>query len=1215
MFHDRIPAFLIFCLAAALGTAAAPRAEPLLDWLLESLEQAEIPGYDLQEFLPAAGWFPEADLPLPGVDGPPRLLPLGPGLRMRTNLSPHADWWRWILWEADAHLELDPELQVRNSAQRSRAAKCMALCWRITGRGAYLDGARRFLAAVPPPPEVRGPEGDPGSDWGGWVAAAGRLRHYSVAYDLVREALPPAERRGVEGALAAMARRLHRWLPLAGSNNHSAIMGTGIATCALAVSPDLGGSSTPADWFADGLRAVRRGLAVIDRDGGCREGPYYAEFLARDLVPLMVYLKEAAGLNAFAGQAVASWIQWMEDLRRPDGSMPLCDDGWVDPVLWRPLAAGSHLLGPEMAWSMEQEGPPESYLENMVEAFCAMPAGLAARPPVRPSTRAYPLSGQAVLRGGWERDTFYALLQGESAERRAVYHEHLDPAQLSISALGENFIAAPGYGAGGSGNPDHDRLASAVAQNIPLVDGRGPDPNPLFGDPPGALPLNGLDGPQLDWAETGYLLDELRVRREVLMVAGGLLLVFDRLEGGTAERSLGQRWRGRGRWHGEGPGRGSWRLGERELEWRSLDPLPPRTEIRREWGSWNWFRGEVQEVLLAECAPRREARAACLFLPRLGGRAWRLRIREHLLEGPGRAWRLKSEGGSGWILRAPPEAALAMSVMLFPEGPLRLEADGLALYWEDDSGLRSWYLSGRAGESGGREIGVRDARGSWIRFPDRFSGAEGEARTGFPPEGIRPFRAGRGGTRPALEWMARRRGFQGTGRPEEPELPPPVEIRLAAESETQWELVQALQRGIAGPREGPRARRLRWLAGLAVLQYDPAALSGLRLPLKTASRLDLKGRLKWEFSGFLSPGASRLRRGRIEHRDLRGNLRSLRLEQTSAAALHSALLLERGTRRLRLGHHRQPGADALELEAARREETFSRVSLRLEPAEWGRELELLCGGPRGEVRVGGAYFRERGASYALCYKHSLRRLRFRLRAAEEPARRNMRLEAAWFPGASRLGAALEGEPGDWIPEAELEPVLGNTRAALRLRDRDLARGELRLRAAARDQRMRLFLRLDRGAPRPVYHERLEVERRGRAGWYLLNARQVFDEDNRSRHLFGLRRELNVTPRWALSLGLGADSRRAGLRSALGGLRWLARKAWCLDTALSLERGKAGGLELRLAGPWLECAFDARWSRGRADSIELELGNGRGQSLLYRRDQRGSWIWGGVGWNW
>jgi len=227
----------------------------------------------------------------------------------------------------------------------------------------------------------------------------------------------------------------------------------------------------------------------------------------------------------------------------------------------------------------------------------------------------------------------------------------------------------------------------------------------------------------------------------------------------------------------------------------------------------------------------------------------------------------------------------------------------------------------------------------------------------------------------------------------------------------------------------------------------------------------------------------------------------------------------------------------------------------------------------------------------------------------------MRLEAAWFPGASRLGAALEGEPGDWIPEAELEPVLGNTRAALRLRDRDLARGELRLRAAARDQRMRLFLRLDRGAPRPVYHERLEVERRGRAGWYLLNARQVFDEDNRSRHLFGLRRELNVTPRWALSLGLGADSRRAGLRSALGGLRWLARKAWCLDTALSLERGKAGGLELRLAGPWLECAFDARWSRGRADSIELELGNGRGQSLLYRRDQRGSWIWGGVGWNW
>ncbi len=1221
---------LWLALLAASGPAWTADPE---DWgheslslLVEGLRKAEVPGADLQDLFPRPGHFPALRLPSNWPDDAPRLLPRwtrwasGTRLELRNDLLPLLD------ERALRARERDPLQQVMSGKERSSGAESLALRWRIRGEARDLDAARAYLLAIPPPARVSGPEGARDSDWGDWIAASGVLRNYCLAYDLLRESLSSGERAAIEGQLGAMAHQMHRWLPLATPNNHASIIGGALIVAALTLSQDNGRhGSTPADWLESGSEAIRRGLAMLDRDGSYREGPYYSDFLARDLVPVLAVVRHALGVDVLAGGVFPLWIRWMLDLMRPDGTAPLTDDGWIEPSLWPWLLADRPESGAEISWRMLERAATWSDSDNLPEVLlAARPA--APRAPRRPPFAAYPRSGSVVLRSDWSPEGLYALFQAEPADRLAGYHEHQDALGLTLSAAGENWIVAPGYGRGGSRNTRHESLTRPRAQNVPLLDGKGPDPNPVYGDPEGARGLLALDSPSLDWSSALATIRGQSLRRDVVQIAGQAVLVLDRHPSAAPEDGpLGQRWRGRGDWHRLDERSGEWRRKGRRLQLHQLLPRPARLRERRELGSRDWFSWERQEVVELEQPVREGGSLPVLFLPRDAGGAG-LRLREGP-EGPGLArWRLQSAEGEGWILHSS-AGALNMAALrqtlpqLSDELVLELLAaarePSLLLCWQELQGRSSVFLAGL--ESGDTRIWIKDSGGTWrMDAPFEDAGAAGppsgfrESIRGMRPPGIRVRHAAEKDPAAALRRLARLR---------EGGIPPGTELQAEAQAEAIEAFTGAGEQWLAGHSLGDSLDALQALKlGTALLgqQYDAGDAAQLRLPLRWRRPLGREGGLELDLGLRLGPGHNQVVDSRLT-RAQGARRQRLSFEQLQKGEEHTRLELEDGNDYASVEYHSQPGPDAAALRLERREEhrltqlvshgessgrhrtAWSRWqgAQRLEaslgenaPGRWSLGLAGSRGQGIGRLSLSGRWVRER------------------------PAERLLSGRLALAPGASLYEVSLEDRAGDRLAGLLLQPAWREGSASLSLGGSALQEGTLGLRGRSGPWKLRLASALQLEKRPRLEDEFLELGlRRGPVLRDRFSLRALPKEGAVSRYRLRLQRDRE-----------GADLRLSGallghhpLRGPqdLGAGAGIGWRAGHLTVDLDLVRPQEGeaGLALRLERKSILLEGEGEWTSQGLRCWSLRLGNSQGQAIELRREGEARWLVGSVVWQW
>jgi hypothetical protein len=1217
-------------------------------WLLGGLDHAAIRGYDLHDLLPKPQFFPELDLPDKWNSSAPRLLPLANfSYQMIGNLK------QQILLElielrAEQAVLADPLTQINNGDTRGKGAKCLSLMWRVTGQQKYLEQALRYLKAIPPPAKLSGPEGSRDSDWGDWIEAAGVMRHYCVAYDLIRDTMSADDQHQIEQKLAAMANQMQRWILLAGSNNHASIIGTALVTCALTVSHLDTRISHPQEWLTAGVAAIRRGLAVLDDDGSYREGPYYAEFLARDLIPTLVYIEQALGVNAFRGRGIAQWVQWMEDLRRPDGSAPLVDDGWLENNVWPLLICGRHPLGAEVLWKFEENFIPGNFLPNMVEVFLAMRMQKPQKP-ARPSTIAYPRSGSAVLRSSWNSNAIYSLMQAEPRDRFSMYHEHSDPLAVTISAYGENLLVAPGYGKRGSRNPDHSALTVATAQNIPLINGRGPDPNPVHGDPEGATGLIVIDSPDLDRAKARYHTNETLVERDLLLIADRMIIVVDHVKSALdVSVQLGQRWRGRGKWIRQSDRHGYWQQNDVALSLHSLDSVPPRITNRRERGSRDWFSWEEQNIVQLETRDSQSPTIVSLFIPNSKNEE-QLRLVEWPLKGKGRAWVIYADNGMGWILRGDPKSVIQVKApdWLSNVGPisefadsLNLDANGLFVSWLNVHGVCSTYSTGLRDtktpcEKSSCIIRISDTAGYYQLSELQNNVTENmspniaetqliESTGGIRPAGVRLHKEADYDELAALRTMSLRG---------DPDGLVDKELELSADHEMRYQIVKHAQNWLDGEYNADSTsensafgRRMRLVCGLLVQQYDAGGIAQLRLPFRWQRSMYYKGAFEYDISSWISNNEARLNYAHLEHRQ-RSIKQQLTFEQLQEDELHTRYEIENQSHYATIAYHCQPGDNSYDLAFEKFvNSNVSRVSIEGQASTgsystvFGKssgnyQLSLKAGESTPGNRVLGI-----NASRKLGFAH------YRLEAwmNEELSRTNW-----WSSGVallkwnSRIDLSLTHRNGDTSPGIYIEPHYRWGSGRVHLSGRDLDQGSAGFTFFSRKQRFRFGAYLQNKRQRLVRNEYVEwlVHRNSATGAQIsdeIGVSQYYGVAEQSRHRLRVLRMWQSSPRLRLSIGLISnlpiyDLNDCGILVGAGFSGQTLESEFDYRQIRSNERSVNWRLhflqaELSAAGHWQAEDF-VYWV--------LRLSNASGQAIEYGRNGSvdAAWLKGSVSWSW
>ena len=375
--------------------------------------------------------------------------------------------------------------------KRSNAAKANAFAYFLTSDNDYLETAKIALLNIGdtfPPTTPEGQESQVG--WGDWLKAAQSLRNFAVAYDLIYWEFNEDERGKIETQLIKQVEQHHRYFrkfpnnfsrnEIASGlgipqNNHIIEIATGVATACLVLD-----DRKAKRYFDDAIKELQHGLAMIDVDGSYREGAYYGRYVASILFPFAHYLNNSTGTNIFKAPRLNRYIRWLIDIEKPDGSVPLFDDAFNHSFLFQPLGSGLTEYENELLYLFENN--QENFYSNdlkYIDLFCGFDDKTFPIKPDYDSALFYPDGGMSIFRG---KDNIYALLLGEPGRKNDVHHDHSEPGAFTLSSSNKDFLIDCGYGIGGVDDVNRDWYTSAQAHNIPLVNGLGPNLNPVWGD-------------------------------------------------------------------------------------------------------------------------------------------------------------------------------------------------------------------------------------------------------------------------------------------------------------------------------------------------------------------------------------------------------------------------------------------------------------------------------------------------------------------------------------------------------------------------------------------------------------------------------------------------------------------------------------------------------------------------------------------------------------
>lgn len=487
---------------------------------LEGIIKANYRDVAIDEVLPLVQTpLPNPQLPLSTQH--PRLL-FSPNkasqIRLRRYQYPYTHWANQIIARAETNSR-NPASPLLNESERSEIAKSNAFAYFLTSRKEFRKAAVIALENIREPEKISTIEGGKMHvGWGDWLQAATSLRNYCVAYDLIAAELSSNDRQRIQQKLAAETDEISKYFVLMPKNNHATVISIGIATVALTIS-----HPKSQRWFDVAMEQLSSSLSMIENDGSYREGAYYARFIASHLYPFAFYLYNVTGENLFEHPKLINFNRWLIDLEKPDGTISLFDDAFPESLLYQPIGVGLAHHSGELRYRFEAN--PARYDDgnlNWIESFCAFDSRIQPEKPDYRSATFYPDGGMAIFRN---ESQIYGLLLSQS--ENFSNHDHIEPTAFTLTAFGKDLLIDAGYGEKGVDDPNRAYFTSAQSQNMPLVNGLGPDQNPVFGD--------NLSGELIDFFETepisaaavkaGYR--DAHIQRNVLFVGNRYFLVFD----------------------------------------------------------------------------------------------------------------------------------------------------------------------------------------------------------------------------------------------------------------------------------------------------------------------------------------------------------------------------------------------------------------------------------------------------------------------------------------------------------------------------------------------------------------------------------------------------------------------------------------------------------------------------------------------------------------
>ena len=459
-------------------------------------------------------------------------------IRGRRFRLPYSEWADNII-EAALALNYPTDSPLLFELTRSKIAKLNAFAYFLTRNESYLNEAICALTNISetnPPDTAEG--GKPGVGWGDWMQAAEALQNYAVAYDLVYSELGESQIIFIEDRLAAKTDQIYKnFTRIPGSmnstdlaigfgipkNNHIIDISCGVATVAMVLD-----HRNSEKWFKAAIAELQSGLAFILPDGSYREGAYYARFVVSRMFPFFFYLYNVTNENLFEHPVINRLNRWLIDLEKPDGTVPDFDDAYPEKLLYQPIAVGLSSLGKELRYLFEKNINRFSRLDaNFVEAFCAFDDRVKPRKPATGSAVFYPDGGITIYHG---YNDIYGLFLGELGHPYLCNHEHIEPTAFTLSAFGKNFLIDAGYGPKGTNDPNRNWYISAQSHNIPLINGLGPDQNPVWGDDLGSEMLAYFQSDQFSSSTIKAFYRDTEVSRTIWFARQKYFIVIDNLK-------------------------------------------------------------------------------------------------------------------------------------------------------------------------------------------------------------------------------------------------------------------------------------------------------------------------------------------------------------------------------------------------------------------------------------------------------------------------------------------------------------------------------------------------------------------------------------------------------------------------------------------------------------------------------------------------------------
>jgi len=488
--------------------------------------------------------LPWQRLEIPAEKNHPVLIPIDHHQQRKLlRLEPNSLWAEGLIRYLDQN-SIILNSPLTNELERSKIAKIAAFAYSLSANDKYLNKAVEALlniSEVSPPSTPEGGKRNIG--WGDWLQASKALMQYSLAYDLVYQELKFEQKDWIEARLKKKTKQilnnfnrfpkslsknqLARGFGLS-KNNHIIVCACGVATACLV----LDGLDTK-KWFEKSLNALAQGLSMIEPDGSYREGAYYAEYISTNLFPLFFYLNNSLKTNLFEHPRIEKLIRWMIDIEKPDHSMPLFDDAFNVDFVYKPIAAGLSSQSAELVYLVNSELDfyrPED--ADLVEAFYAFSSQIPTRKPDLSPSLFYPDGGYAILRS----DHLYGLFLAEPGRYDLSNHDHVEPGDFTLSAFNKDFIVDAGYGYEGVDDPNRTWFISAASHNIPLVDGLGPDLNPVWGDSLGTSLMGFFGTSDLSSATSSVSYGQTNLQRTVWFVRDQYFLVFDQISASGKHR-------------------------------------------------------------------------------------------------------------------------------------------------------------------------------------------------------------------------------------------------------------------------------------------------------------------------------------------------------------------------------------------------------------------------------------------------------------------------------------------------------------------------------------------------------------------------------------------------------------------------------------------------------------------------------------------------------